>query len=102
MQKHSKWNSHKNQLWDSIIYYIITFIVSHKTQQQYYKEFSNGTIFQTSSSSRHVHKQYELIGQRGPVMHPAAAPGIKWTISLQYKKKGKDMWITILPCNPSK
>jgi len=25
-----------------------------------------------------VHKQYELIGQRGPVMHPAAAPGIKW------------------------
>jgi len=53
------------------------------------------------SSSKHVHKQYELIGQRGPVMHPAAAPGIKWTISLQYKKKGKDMWITILPCNPS-
>jgi hypothetical protein len=29
------------------------------------------------SSSKHVHKQYELIGQRGPVMHPAAAPGIK-------------------------
>jgi hypothetical protein len=25
-------------------------------------------------------------------MHPAAPPGIKWTISLQYKKKRKDMW----------
>jgi len=24
------------------------------------------------------------------------------SISLQYKKKRKDMWITILPCNPSK
>jgi hypothetical protein len=24
-----------------------------------------------------LHKQYELLGQRGPVMHPDAAPGIK-------------------------
>jgi hypothetical protein len=36
------------------------------------------------------------LDKRGPVMHPAAAPGIKWkarkrAISLQYKKKGKDM-----------
>jgi len=111
LQKHSKWNSYKNQLWDSIIYYMITSIVSHKTQQLY-KEFSNATLFQTCSSRRRwscqgkgrcsSSKHYELLGQRGPVMHPAAPPGIKWTISLQYKKKRKDMWITILPCNPSK